>query len=219
MFAQSAEAQPLWGYAFNLQPVAAPASAVRRVATLGDNPFEAVLAGGVEERLAIAFELFRLENFAGAVLKEILKHVPAIVQVHPRQIVAVKIQQVKCAEDCLGCVVLAASAAKRFLQRAEIRTTFLVENDSLAVEDHRRAERFRLSSNRRKAIGLIVAPRVALRARLCSGGVGRAPFGRIHSIRAFENDISFWRQRLVHLGGDEGATQAGHLQRRNENLV
>jgi len=116
--------------ALDLEPVAPLARSIWQIDALGDDPLEAMGAGGRKERLAVGVHLFAQENCAGTFANEVLKGLSAFAQRQGAQIAAVEEQEIEHARDNIPPALGEAG-----LRRSKIGPALDVEDDRLAVNE------------------------------------------------------------------------------------
>ncbi|MBB3416737.1 hypothetical protein FHT83_004417, partial [Rhizobium sp. BK284] len=78
-------------------------------------------------------------------------------EIQLREVMAIEIKEIESIEDCLVRPAVPSPSPKGTLESAEARLPLLIQDDSLSIENHRCTEVRGLVSDRRKAIGPIVA--------------------------------------------------------------
>jgi len=94
-----------------------------------------VFAGRVEDRDGVAVDLLGEPDRPFPAVEQFLQQMPSARQLHLLEVVTVKVEQVERVEDGIARGQLASPAAERTLQCPEVRSSLLVQNDSLAVQD------------------------------------------------------------------------------------
>ena len=122
--------------AFRLHPVLAAAGAVRRIAKLGDNAFQAQPAGVSQHQGAILLKMAAVADDAAVTADDLFQQFLALDQRNVAQIVAVEMKQVEDVE----AKAITAALAEIGLQRGKIRCAGDRLDHELAV-DQRRADR------------------------------------------------------------------------------